>query len=212
MKLLTYIENGGAKLGVVTAAGVVPVALSAAEFYARGLSALPDLNAQAQSQTTMLEESALALAPVVPNPGKVLCVGLNYRKHAAESNMAVPAYPVLFSKFNNAIAAPGEDVPISSEWAQVDYEAELVVVMGRTARNVGETSALEYVLGYCNGNDLSERALQFRSGQWLLGKTPDKFLPIGPYLVTADEISDPQNLPIRGWLNGEQRQNSSSAD
>lgn len=212
MKLVAYIENGGAKLGVVTAAGVAPVALSPTEFYARGLSALADLQAQAQSQTTLLPETALTLAPVVPNPGKILCVGLNYRKHAAESNMAVPAYPVLFSKFNNAIAAPGEAVPIPPDWTQVDYEAELVVVIGKTARRVSEADALDYVLGYCSGNDVSERALQFRSGQWLLGKTPDKFLPIGPYLVTADEIPDPQTLAIRGWLNGELRQNSSSAD
>jgi 2-keto-4-pentenoate hydratase/2-oxohepta-3-ene-1,7-dioic acid hydratase in catechol pathway len=214
VKLLAYLDHGTALLGVVTPGGVIPTSVAAADFYARGLSALPELKAAAQNATAtgIQHESALTLAPVVPNPGKILCVGLNYRKHAAESNMAVPAFPVLFSKFNNAIAAPGEDVPVPSDWAQVDYEAELVVVMGRRARNVSEADALEYVLGYCNGNDLSERALQMRSGQWLLGKTPDKFLPIGPYLVTADEIGDPQTLPIAGWMNGEQRQNSSTAD
>lgn len=212
MKLLTYYENGSPRLGIVTPAGVIPSSLSVAEFYARGLSALPDLKTSMQNGAAVLPEASLTLAPVVPAPGKVLCVGLNYRRHAAESNMAVPSYPVLFSKFNNAIAASDEDVPISSEWTQVDYEAELVVVIGRKARSVDEASALEYVLGYCNGNDISERALQFRSGQWLLGKTPDKFLPLGPYLVTADEIGDPQSLSIRGWLNGEQRQNSSTVD
>lgn len=212
MKLLTYLENSVALLGIVTPGGVIPTSVSADEFYARGLIALPDLRAATQNLSGALPESALTLAPVVPNPGKIVCVGLNYRKHAAETNMAEPAFPVLFSKFNNAIAAPDEDIPVPPEWTQMDYEAELVIVMGRRARNVSEAAALEYVLGYCNGNDLSERALQFRSSQWILGKTPDKFMPIGPYLVTADEIGDPQTLPIRGWLNGELRQNNSSAD
>ncbi len=94
----------------------------------------------------------------------------------------------------------------------MDYEAELVVVMGRTAKNVPVENALDYVLGYCNGNDLSERALQFRSGQWLLGKSLDGFMPIGKYLVTADDIPNPQDLRIRGWMNGELRQDSNTAD
>ncbi len=212
MKLVTYIDHGIPKLGVVTAAGVIPAALPVNEFYARGLSALPELKAAAQNPMGVLAESVLTLAPIVPNPGKIICVGLNFRKHAAETNMAEPGYPILFSKFNNAIAAPGEDVPIASDWAKVDYEAELVVVIGRKARRVSEASALEYVLGYCNGDDISERVFQNRSGQWLIGKTPDKFLPIGPYLVTADEIGDPQSLPMRGWLNGELRQNNSTSD
>lgn len=94
----------------------------------------------------------------------------------------------------------------------MDYEAELCVVIGKRARYVSEADALDHVLGYCNANDLSERALQFASSQWLLGKTLDKFLPIGPYLVTADEVNDPQSLPVRGWLNGELRQNSHTSD
>ncbi|MEM6285312.1 MAG: fumarylacetoacetate hydrolase family protein, partial [Chloroflexota bacterium] len=159
-----------------------------------------------------VDESTIAYGPAVPNPGKVLCVGLNYRKHAEESGMAVPEKPVLFSKFNNAIAAPGEDVPVSTAWGKIDYEAELVVVMGKTARNVSVDDALDYVLGYCNGNDLSERHFQLLSGQWLLGKTLDKFLPVGPYVVTADEAGDPADMAVRGWYNGELRQDSNTSD
>ncbi|MDZ4763013.1 MAG: fumarylacetoacetate hydrolase family protein, partial [Chloroflexota bacterium] len=141
-----------------------------------------------------------------------ICVGLNYRRHAIETGAAIPTTPILFSKFNNALAAPGEVVPIPRTAEQTDYEAELVVVIGRRAKYVSEADALDHVLGYCNGNDVSARDLQLRTSQWLLGKTPDKFMPIGPYLMTADEAGDPANLRVRGWLNGEPRQDSNTAD
>jgi len=212
VKLLTYRAGTDNKLGVVTDTGVIPVAMSVSEFYARGLDALRELKASISNQTERLREADLSLAPVVPAPGKILCVGLNYRQHAAESNMAIPQFPLLFSKFNNALAAPSEEVPVSADWPQVDYESEMVAVIGRKAKHVSEVNALDYVLGYCNGNDLSERFLQLRSSQWLIGKSLDKFLPIGPYLVTSDELRDPQNLTIRGWLNGEQRQSSNTGN
>lgn len=213
MKLYTYYDdNGTACIAADTGQGIVPTAVRAADFYARGTDALDEIKSAAQIGTSAVDVTSLKLAPAVPSPEKIICVGLNYSKHAAESNMDEPAYPVLFSKFNNALAADGEPVPMSRDWEQVDYEAELVVVMGRTAKNVSEADALDYVLGYCCGDDLSERALQFRSGQWLLGKSLDKFLPIGPYVATKDEIPDPQNLRIRGWYNGELRQDSNTAD
>ncbi len=216
MILLTYRKGKKIVLGVKTKKGILELKDKPEKVFAKGLRALPKIQvlvtkAVAEKDTVYLNESELQLAPVVPQPGKILCVGLNYRRHAAESGMAEPKKPVLFSKFNNALAAQGEDVSIKN-LEQVDYEAELVVVIGKTAKNVSVKNALKYVLGYCNANDLSERALQFVSGQWLLGKTLDKFLPIGPYLVTADEIPDPQNLTIKGWLNGDLRQNSSTAD
>ncbi len=211
MKLLTYFEKGNYRLGAVTSTGVIPLALTPHDFYTRGLDALPEVQAQAQKESVRMAEAELKLAPVVPHPVKIICVGLNYRKHVAESNMTVPEFPLLFSKFDNAIAASGEDVPIAPEWGQVDYESELVVVIGKTARHVSEADALSYVLGYCNGNDISERALQTRTSQWLIGKSLDKFMPIGPYLVTSDELSDPQNLSIGGWLNGEQRQSDNTS-
>ena len=226
MRLTTYQTDDGNKLGIKTARGVLDVAAAVAvtgidcaasvdEVYAKGnetLAALAALAEAADEPTLYLNEDDLTYGPAVPNPGKILCVGLNYRKHAAETGATPPEEPVLFSKFNNAIASPGEDIPLQDDWTRVDYESELGVVMGGTARNVSVDEALDTVFGYCNMNDLSERRLQMLSGQWLLGKTLDKFLPLGPYVVTADEISDPQNLSIKGWMNGELRQDSSTAD
>jgi 2-keto-4-pentenoate hydratase/2-oxohepta-3-ene-1,7-dioic acid hydratase in catechol pathway len=160
----------------------------------------------------LLEEATLTYGPCVANPGKIICVGLNYRRHAIESGMAIPTTPVLFSKFSNTIAAPGEPIVLPANAVEYDYEAELGVVIGKRARNVSEQDALSYVLGYCNIDDLSARDLQFRTSQWLLGKTLDQFSPIGPYLVTADEVGDPQALDIRCWVNGDLRQNSNTAD
>ena len=225
MILTTFQTDDGIKLGIKTERGILDVAAAVAAtgvdcpasadgVYAQGNGALPILRAlvDAAGEDHYLDEAELSYAPAVPNPGKILCVGLNYKKHAAETGMAEPEYPVLFSKFNNAIAAPNEAIPMQTDWTTVDYESELGVVMGATARNVTVDEALEYVFGYCNMNDLSERNLQLRSGQWLLGKTLDKFLPLGPYVVTADAIADPQNLAIRGWLNGELRQESNTGD
>lgn len=226
MILTTYQRDDGIKLGIKTARGILDVAAAVAatgvkcpaspdEVYAQGneaLGALSALGDAADDAALYVDEADVTYAPAVPNPGKILCVGLNYQKHAAESGMAPPAEPVLFSKFNNTIAAPNEDIPLQADWKTVDYESELGVVMGARARNVSVDKALDTVFGYCNMNDLSERDLQMRSGQWLLGKTLDKFLPLGPYVVTADEIPDPQNLAIKGWLNGELRQDSNTAD
>ncbi|MBJ7603229.1 MAG: fumarylacetoacetate hydrolase family protein [Candidatus Dormibacteraeota bacterium] len=159
-----------------------------------------------------LEETQLKLAPCVPSPGKIICVGLNYRRHAAEAGMAVPETPVLFSKFNNSLAASGEDIPLPAIAEQYDYEAELAVVIGKRAQNVAQGQALDHVFGYCNANDLSARELQARTSQWLLGKSLDHFLPIGPYLVSKEEIPDVTRLGIRCFLNGEKRQDSTIAD
>ena len=226
MRLTTYRTDDGNQLGIVTERGVLDVAAAAAmagvprsitpdAVYGRGNAVLERLRALAESVTDpalYLNEGDLTYGPAVPNPGKILCVGLNYQKHAAETGATPPDEPVLFSKFNNTIAAPNEEIPLQADWTRVDYESELGVVMGATARNVSVDEALDYVFGYCNMNDLSERRLQMLSGQWLLGKTLDKFLPLGPYVVTADEVPDPQNLSIKGWMNGELRQDSNTAD
>ncbi|MBZ0296166.1 MAG: fumarylacetoacetate hydrolase family protein [Anaerolineae bacterium] len=219
MILLTFKKQGTYVLGIKTDAGVIDVGASSQSAPATvdallaqgqaGLNALESLAANVPADS-LLDEASLEIGPCVPNPGKILCVGLNYRRHAAESGMDVPKTPVLFSKFNNALAAPGEEVPLSDAGVQYDYEAELVVVIGKQAKNVSEEEALDYVFGYCNGDDVSARDLQFVSSQWLLGKTLDKFMPIGPYLVTG--IADPQTLSIRCWLNGELRQDSNTAD
>jgi len=158
------------------------------------------------------EEATLTYGPCVAQPGKIIGVGLNYRRHAIESGMAIPTTPVLFSKFSNTIAAPGEKIVLPANAVEYDYEAELGVIIGKRAKNVSEPEALNYVLGYCNINDLSARDLQMRTSQWMLGKTLDQFMPIGPYLVTADEIENPQALNVRCWVNGALRQNSSTSD
>jgi ureidoglycolate lyase len=139
------------------------------------------------------------IGPCVGHVGKFICVGLNYADHAAESGMAVPAEPVLFMKATSAIIGPNDDVVIPDGSEKTDWEVELGIVIGREARNVQESAALDHVAGYCVVNDLSERAWQLeRGGQWVKGKSADTFGPIGPWLVTRDEVPDPQNLSI--WL------------
>lgn len=149
------------------------------------------------------------LAPV-PRPGKLICIGLNYRDHAEESNMAIPERPVVFSKFSTAVIAPGEPVVLPAVSAQVDYEAELAVVIGRRAKNVRPENALSYVLGYTVFNDVSARDLQFADGQWQRGKSCDTFAPMGPKIITADAIRDPQKLSIKLRLNGKTMQDSNT--
>jgi 2-keto-4-pentenoate hydratase/2-oxohepta-3-ene-1,7-dioic acid hydratase in catechol pathway len=159
-----------------------------------------------------LDEARIRLAPCVPAPSKIICIGLNYRRHAAESNMPVPHQPIVFSKMTNALAASNEDIPLPAVATQYDYEAELVAIIGRTARHVPEAEALDYVWGFCNGNDLSARDLQSQSSQWLLGKSLDHFAPIGPWIVSRDEAGDLEDMPIQCTVNGEVRQSSRVGD
>jgi len=146
----------------------------------------------------------------VPRPGKVICIGLNYRDHAAESNMPLPEKPVVFSKFSTAVIAPGEPVVLPAGSKQVDYEAELAVVIGRHAKNVSADQAYDYVLGYTAFNDVTARDFQFADGQWQRGKSCDTFAPMGQAIVTTDVITDPHKLSIRLTLNGQTMQNSNT--
>ena len=154
---------------------------------------------------------AVKLTSPIPEPGKIICVGLNYRDHAVETGMPIPTSPILFSKFNNTVIGPGDAIRIPPITSQCDYEAELGVVIGKTASEVKTENALDYVLGYTCVNDVSARDLQFADGQWVRGKSLDTFCPIGPWIVTADEIPDPQNLWIRCDVNGQRLQDSSTA-
>lgn len=218
MKLLTIQPD--LRLGIHTEAGIVDVGAANIPGLPTTIDALlhepalPALRALADQPPAhaVLSADSVQPGPCVPHPGKIICVGLNYARHAAESGAAPPETPVLFSKFSNSIAAPDEPVPLPAAAQEYDYEVELVAVIGRRARDVAVEQALEYVFGYCTGNDISARDLQMRTSQWLLGKTLDKFMPIGPYLVTADEVGDPQNLRLQCWLNGELRQDSSTSD
>jgi 2-keto-4-pentenoate hydratase/2-oxohepta-3-ene-1,7-dioic acid hydratase in catechol pathway len=146
----------------------------------------------------------------VPRPGKLICIGLNYKDHAAESKMAIPEKPVVFSKFSSAVIAPGEPVVLPATSKQVDYEAELAVVIGRRAKNVSADRAYDHVLGYTAFNDVSARDFQFADGQWQRGKSCDTFAPMGQTIVTTDMVPDPQKLWIKLTLNGQTMQDSNT--
>ena len=220
MKLVQFWKDGKTSLGIETEQGIVDVAgearrrgipapetmLEAIQLGEAGLELLKQLAEDAQCY------AEAPAAPVVTGCDKILCIGLNYRQHARECNLPLPEAPVLFNKFSNALAADGDSVCLMPEYREYDYEAELVAVMGKAARNVTEEEALDYVFGYTCGDDLSTRDLQFvRSNQWVLSKTFDGFASIGPCLVTADSI-DPNNLRIGSTVNGEVRQDSNTSD
>jgi 2-keto-4-pentenoate hydratase/2-oxohepta-3-ene-1,7-dioic acid hydratase in catechol pathway len=152
-------------------------------------------------------EEAVVTAPI-PRPGKVICIGLNYRDHAIESNMPIPETPITFSKFSTCVVGPEDAVVLPRGSEQVDYEAELAVVIGRVAKNVPKGKAYDHVFGYCNFNDVSARDFQFADKQWQRGKSCDTFAPLGPFVATTDEIPNPQNLAIKLRLNGETMQSS----
>ncbi|MFC5405897.1 fumarylacetoacetate hydrolase family protein [Cohnella soli] len=231
MKLLTIIEEGRYRLGVSLEEGVLDienavrqegasnVPVTVQEVIDGGDTAIAALTAFVSSTrqssrylSYIREQAALTLGPCVTHPNKIICVGLNYRKHAEETNSPLPEYPILFNKFNNTLAGHLEEIPLPHVSSKVDYEAELVVVIGKKAKYVSEADALSHVFGYCNVNDLSARDLQLRTPQWMAGKCCDKFSPLGPYLVTADEVGDPNQLSIKCTVNGEVRQLSNTSD
>jgi 2,4-didehydro-3-deoxy-L-rhamnonate hydrolase len=148
----------------------------------------------------------------IDRPGKIICVGLNYRDHAEEQGVDLPTAPLLFAKWQNALIGPGEPIVIPPIVTKTDYEAELGVVIGSTVSRATAENALEAVAGYIGVNDVSARDLQFADGQWSRGKSPDTYCPVGPRLVPRDEIADPQNLKIRAILNGETMQDSTTAN
>lgn len=176
-------------------------ALRRAEAFARG----------GDAQGIVPLEAVTPIAPV-PRPGKLLCIGLNYRDHAAESGLALPARPLLFSKFPSSVIGHGAAIELPTGSKQVDYEAELAVVVGRRASRVTAADAIDYVFGYTCLNDVSARDFQFADGQWQRGKSCDTFAPMGPWLVTRDAVPDPQALALTCRVNGEVRQSSSTRE
>ena len=163
-------------------------------------------------KASIISEDAVEFLPCVPSPGKIICVGRNYREHAAETNSSVPDNPILFSKYSNAVAAHEVDIPLPFESAHVDYEGELGILIGSSTFHVSKEEALNHVFGYFVANDVSERSLQFMTSQWLLGKTLDRFCPIGPYVVTSDEVGDPNSLHLQTLVNGETRQDANTSE
>jgi 2-keto-4-pentenoate hydratase/2-oxohepta-3-ene-1,7-dioic acid hydratase in catechol pathway len=157
-----------------------------------------------------IRRDSIRLSAPVPRPGKIICIGLNYRDHAAEAKMEIPNSPVIFSKFSSCAIGPNAPVVIPNGSTKTDYEAELAFVIGRHAKNVTRSDALNYVIGYTNFNDVSARDFQFADGQWQRGKSCETFAPMGECVVTRDEIPDPQDLWIRLRLNGEVMQDSNT--
>lgn len=150
-------------------------------------------------------------APIT-NPEKILCIGLNYRDHAIESNMAIPEVPTVFSKFANCIIGPDDEIVLPKVAQKPDYEAEFAVVIGKGGKNIAEADWEDAVFGYMNLHDVSARDLQLATSQWLMGKSIDTFCPIGPYVVSKDEIADPHALGIKMTINGEVLQNSNTSE
>lgn len=216
MKLLTFYKDTQRKLGAKTDKGIVELPFSFEDLYRK--DSLNEIKQYIKNvldekqQAEYLLETDIDWGPCVPNPGKIICVGLNYRRHAEETNSPVPEYPILFNKFANTLTGHNKVIEIPAATDQLDYEAELVIVIGKETKNIAVENALDNVLGYCAVNDLSARDLQFRTNQWLLGKTCDDFSPLGPYLVTGDEIKDPNQLSIKAYVNGELRQDSHTSD
>lgn len=228
MTFLTISKNGNYSLGVKTKKGILDVKAASRVFKKRVPTTIDDVlrvgdgGLTSLVQTALssdkaagifLDESKIEFGPCVTNPEKILCLGFNYRKHAIETGTPIPTSPVLFTKCNNALNGHNGVIKLPTHVAtKFDHEVELVVVMGKTAYRVSEEDALSYVFGYCTGNDFSARDLQRKTSQFLLGKSCDGFAPIGPYLVTADQIPDPNKLKLECYVNGERHQSNNTSD
>lgn len=213
MKLLRFGEKGREKPGIIDTEGKV-----------RDLSAhVSDISRATLGDAEIAKIAAIDIAslpvveierygPCVADVGKFICIGLNYSDHAAESGMAVPAEPVIFAKATSAICGPNDDIEIPRGSVATDWEVELGVVIGKEAKYVDKADALDHVVGYCVINDISERDFQIkREGQWIKGKSADTFGPLGPWLVTRDEVADPQNLSMYLDVNGKRMQAGTTA-
>lgn len=219
MRLVSYDAGDGARAGVLEDDRVVDAWAALGEPHRGSLRELiadgrvDDLPATfGNTGTPAHPRSAVSILPPIPDPDKIVCIGLNYGKHAAEGGMEVPASPTIFGKYRNALAAPGATVKLPANSRKVDYEAEVAFVVGRRAKEVSEAEALDYLAGYTLLNDLSARDLQFSTPQWMSGKVFDGSAPCGPALVTPDEAGPHDGIEIRLTLNGEQMQGASTAE
>ena len=218
MRLVTYQTESGPRVAGVRGDGLVdlheadgrlPHCIKA--LLAQGADGLERARAAVKTGATIPRQS-VKLLPPIPGPQKIICVGANYADHAKESGLKLPDEPILFSKFPTTVRADGDDIVLPAISGEVDYEAELVVVIGRGGRRIPREKAMEHVAAYACGNDVSARDWQLRKpgGQWLLGKSFDSFAPFGPELVTADEVPQPGNLDIQLRLNGQTMQHSNT--
>ena len=226
MILLTAITPSGPRLAIKTSAGIVilekaqrkktdlPRTLEEALFVPRGIDSVrsfvrENFKDAKKVQKLAIPERKVRMGPLF-RPRNVLCIGLNYKDHATEGGVPLPEKPVVFAKLTGCMIGPGAPIVLPPDTKEVDYEAELAVVIGRKCRGVSAADALKYVAGYTCLNDVSARDFQRGDGQWVRAKSQDTFGPMGPYLVTSDDIPDPQTLPIRCILNGTTLQDSNT--
>ncbi|MGH6965310.1 MAG: fumarylacetoacetate hydrolase family protein [Phenylobacterium sp.] len=217
MKLATFEAGGAAQLGVVVGDRIVP--LNAAAPGLPGdmiglIAAWPQVEGEVQRLADAAAgavplESVHLLAPI-RRPGKIMAIGLNYADHIAESNLGTPEHQIWFSKASTATNGPHDPIQVPKVSQALDYEAELVAVIGRGGRHIARDAAAGAIFGYCCGNDATERAWQHRTPQWVVGKSFDTHAPFGPWITTADEVADPHALSIRCQVNGEVRQDSNT--
>jgi 2-keto-4-pentenoate hydratase/2-oxohepta-3-ene-1,7-dioic acid hydratase in catechol pathway len=222
-------SSGDYRLGVKTEKGILDVPEAAKQLHMHAPETMdellqnedgPALNAlveaglkSSSAKKAFVKEETIEYGPLLSRPSKIVCVGLNYRKHAAETGQAVPKEPILFNKYATCLNRHNGTVKLPVDLAKkFDYEVELVIVIGKEAKNVVEADALKHAAGYATGNDFTARDLQYETGgQWMIGKAVDQFAPIGPYMLTADLV-DPDNLKLETRVNGETRQSSSTSD
>jgi 2-keto-4-pentenoate hydratase/2-oxohepta-3-ene-1,7-dioic acid hydratase in catechol pathway len=209
MRLLSFTTDGKRRLGLQTDEGIRDLT------HALGVTDVGEflaLGASADADGELLDPSTVTPRAPIARPGKIICVGLNYHDHCREQSLEPPRYPMLFSKFINAVSDPGASVtrPVATE--KLDLECELAVVIGRRAARIGPEEALDAVFGYTVLNDVTMRDLQAEDRQWLRAKGSDGFAPMGPAVVSADELGDPGALRVRSWVNGEPWQDSSTAE
>jgi 2-keto-4-pentenoate hydratase/2-oxohepta-3-ene-1,7-dioic acid hydratase in catechol pathway len=214
MKIVSYRTGTTESYGALTADGIVDLPASDPGLPAALNDALARLVAYElpAGHVAPVGLDTVTLLPVVPHPEKIICIGVNYADHAAETGSVTPPYPTVFAKFANTLIADGEPILLPTASDSVDYEGELAVIIGRDAKNVKAADALDYVAGYSALDDVSARDFQGHTSQWTMGKSPDTFAPVGLAMATADEVPDPQALTLRTTVSGEVLQEASTGD
>lgn len=218
MRLVSFKHSGHTGAGILNGSGVFPLGDvgydDAVSFIAAGHDVHQRVEhvAASASKRDLLPLESVHLTAPIPRPQKILCIGLNYRDHAIESKMEIPSVPTVFAKFSNAVIGPGDPIVLSAATQKPDYEAEFAVVIGKRVKHVSNSDWKECVFGYSILNDVSARDVQLATSQWTVGKSFDTFAPLGPYIVSADEVPDPHALDIRLSIGGEILQHSNTRE
>ena len=218
MRLVSFRKNGHTGTGILNDNGIFPLRGAGFDDALSFIAAGPEVRERVQHLATsasardLLPLDSLHLTAPIPRPPKILCIGLNYRDHAVESKMEIPSVPTVFAKFSNAVIGPGDPIVLSAATQKPDYEAEFAVVIGKRAKHVSNSDWKDCVFGYTILNDVSARDVQLATSQWTVGKSFDTFAPVGPHIVTADEVPDPHALDIRLSIGGETLQHSNTRE